>query len=277
MNTRHLALFLQVIKEGNITQIAKHMNISQPALSMQLKRLEKELGVPLYTIVGRNISVTDAGVTLAEYAEAILSLEAQIYRAMNDFREGKRGRIVIGASPVVETYLLPGVIFSFTQTYPHIEIELETSTDEEIERLVRLGRIDVGFTLNVPEDHFSLRVTAFAKERVIGIQSACPLSHPRLLLPNDMAIPNCEKPPFHPMSLKSTEAVKRFVMEGMGYGIVLEAAARSEIASARLYPWHEYEPSPVTVNVITRPAERLSQSLWFFLHHARSAASFHTE
>ena len=97
MNTKHLALFEQVVKTGNITQVAKDLHVSQPAISMQLKRLKQEIGVSLFTIVGRNISVTDAGLTFLEYAKLILSLEGQIYRTMEEFRLGNRGRIVVGA------------------------------------------------------------------------------------------------------------------------------------------------------------------------------------
>ncbi|MGC4377183.1 LysR family transcriptional regulator [Fictibacillus sp. Mic-4] len=270
MNTRHLALFLQVIKKGNITQAANELNMSQPALSMQLKRLEKELGVTLFTVVGRNISVTDAGITLAEYAEAMLSLEGQINRSMDEFREGKRGRIVIGSSRVVETYLLAEAICSFTEAYPNIGLELKTYTDEEIERLVRLGSIDAGLTLNAPIDHFSLRVTSFANVRLIGIQPPAPLKTRRMLIPGDMAVPEAEELGLDVMRLESTEAVKRFVMEGVGYGVVLESSVESEIAGGKLQQWPGYRPYVTTVNVVTRPAERLSQSLWYFLNHLRT-------
>lgn len=267
MNTKHLALFEQVVKTGNITQVAKNLHVSQPAISMQLKRLEQEVGVPLFTIVGRNISVTDAGLTFLEYAESILSLEGQIFRSMEEFRLGNRGRIVVGASPVAGTYLLPKLLLSFTKAYPDITVEIETSTDVEIERSVRMGIIDVGLTLKEPEDHMSFRMTRYSQERLIGIQPSSAFNSRIILIPGDVLIPLNQEMDLDIMKLDSTEAVKQFVMEGIGYGVVLESAVKLEVSNGKLSYWKEFTPIPVTANVITRPAERLSKSVWFFINH----------
>lgn len=267
MNTKHLALFQQVVKTGNITQVAKELHVSQPAISMQLKRLEQEVGVRLFTIVGRNISVTDAGLTFLEYAESILSIEGQIFRTMEEFRVGNRGRIVLGASPIAGTYLLPKLLLSFTKTYPDITVEIETTTDDEIERLVRMGNVDIGLTLKTPEDHLAFRVTRVSQERLIGIQPSFPFNSRTILIPSDVFVPLGPEIELDTMKLDSTEAVKQFVMEGMGYGVVLESTAKLEISHGMLQFWNKFSPCPVTANVITRPAERLSKSVWFFLNH----------
>lgn len=269
MNTKHLSLFVKVMRTENITQVARELYVSQPAISMQLKRLEQEVGVPLFTIIGRNISMTDAGLAFLEYAESTLALEEQIFRVMEEFRLGSRGRIVVGASSVVGTYLLPKPMLSFTQTYPDIKVDLETKTDDEIERLVRMGSIDVGITLKAPEDHFSFRITRFSHDKLIGIQPSFPLDSRTILIPGDMFIPLSDDFDFDIIRLDSTEAVKRFVMEGMGYGVVLESAANLEIVYGKLQYWSEYTPQQVVANVMTRPAERLSKSVWYFLHHLR--------
>ena len=242
MNTKHLALFAQVVKTGNITQVAKNLHVSQPAISMQLKRLEQEVGVLPFTIVGRNISVTDAGLTFLEYAESILSLEGQIYRSMEEFRIGNRGRIVVGASPVAGTYLLPKLLLSFTKTYPDILVEIETGTDEEIERSVRVGNIDVGLTLKEPEDHLAFRITRYSQERLIGIQPSSEFTSRMILIPGDVTVPLSEELDLDIMRLDSTEAVKQFVMEGMGYGVVLESAAKLEVTNGKLLYWRDYTP-----------------------------------
>ncbi|NRF92443.1 LysR family transcriptional regulator [Paenibacillus frigoriresistens] len=270
MNTKHLSLFMQVIKKGSITQVAKETYVSQPAISMQLKRLEQEVGVPLFTVVGRDIVVTDAGFTLLEYAESMLSLEGQIYRAMEEYRLGNRGKIIVAASQVVATYLLPKIMYSFTQTYSDITVELQTRTDEEIERLVRMGSIDIGMTLQPPDDHFSFRVTPFAQERLIGIQPSLSFHSRNMIVPRDVvSIPITDTWDMEIMHLDSTETVKQFVMQGMGYGVILESAASLELSYGKLLPWATFTPIPVVASVITRPAERLSKSVWYFLNHLR--------
>lgn len=271
MNTKHLSLFMQVIKKGSITQVAKETYVSQPAISMQLKRLEQEVGVPLFTIVGRDIAVTDAGLTLMEYAETMLSLEGQIYRAMEEYRLGNRGKIIVAASTVVATYLLPKIMYSFTQTYSDIVVELQTRTDEEIERLIRIGSIDIGMTLQPPDDHFSFRVTPFAQEQLIGIQPSMSFHSRTMIVPRDViSFPINDTWDMEVMHLDSTETVKQFVMQGMGYGVVLKSAADLELSYGRIQPWTTFTPIPIVASVITRPAERLSKSIWYFLNHLRN-------
>ena len=267
MNTNHLALLKKVIHTGSISQVAKEIHVSQPAISMMLKRLEQEVGVPLYTMVGRMITPTDAGLTLLEYAESMLSLEEQIYRAMEEFQEGSRGRIVVGTSQVVGTYLLPKIILGFNENHSNITVDLEIRADEEIEELVRLGTIDIGITLTPPEDHFSLRIRKVSDDQLIGIQPAYSMQSDTVFLPADIPLSMYAQIGQPTKRIFSTEAVKQFVMGGMGCGVVLKSSVEMEESCGRLQFWDGYVPSPVTTNVITRPAERLSKSVWFFLNH----------
>lgn len=269
MNTNHLSLFKRVITTGNISQVAKEIHVSQPAISMMLKRLEQDVGVPLYTIVGRNITATDAGLTLLEFSESILSLEGQIYRAMEEFRQGSRGRIVVGVSQVIGTYLLPKIILAFNEKHSNITVDLEIRPDKEIEKLVRLGNIDIGLTLTPPEDHFSLRITKISNDEFIGIQPSFPIDSKKILIPTDFPFSLDEQIGVQTMSIFSTEAVKQFVMGGMGYGVILKSSVELEVSCGRLKHWDGYESFPVTINVMTRPAERLSKSVWYFLNHLR--------
>lgn len=269
MNTNHLSLYKRVIMKGNISQVAKEIHVSQPAISAMLKRLEQDVGVPLYTVVGRNITATDAGLTLLEFAESVLSLEGQIYRAMEEFRQGSRGRIVVGVSQVIGTYLLPKIILSFTEKHSNITVDLEIRPDKEIEKLVRLGNIDIGLTLTPPEDHFSLRIMKISNNEFIGIQPPFPIHSKTILIPSDSPFPMDEQIEEQTMPIFSTEAVKQFVMGGMGYGVVLKSAVELEVSCGKLKYWDGYESYSVTTNVMTRPAERLSKSVWFFLDHLK--------
>jgi DNA-binding transcriptional LysR family regulator len=270
MNTNHLSLFKRVIITGSISQVAKEIHVSQPAISMMLKRLEQDVGVPLYTIVGRNITATDAGLTLLEFAESILSLEAQIYRTMEEFQHGSRGRIVVGVSQVLGTYLIPKLILSFNQKHPNIIVDLEIKGEQEIEKLVRLGSVDIGISIFPPEDHFSLRIRKISDDELIGIQPPFTLNTKRVFVPSDIPITINQPMGEQITSIYSTEAVKQFVMVGMGYGIVLKSTVDLEISCEKLKYWDDYESNLVTTNVITRPAERLSKSVWFFLEHLNS-------
>lgn len=253
------------MEKGNISKVAKEIHVSQPAISMMLKRLEQDVGVPLYTVVGRNITTTDAGLTLLEYAEAILSLEAQVYRAMEEFQEGNKGRIIVGTSPVLGTYLLPRIILSFNQNHPNIAVHLEMFADQDIENLVLSGSIDIGITITPPGNHFSLRIRKICDDQLVGIRSSLPVDSKMVLVPSDIPLSILEDLTDQTETIFSTEAVKQFVIEGMGYGIVLRSAVELEVSCGKLKFWKEYDPTFLTINVITRPAERLSKSVWYFL------------
>ncbi|MGG3182720.1 LysR family transcriptional regulator [Priestia megaterium] len=267
MNTNHLSVFKKVMNTGSISQVAKETYVSQPAISMMLKRLEQDAGVPLYTVVGRNISATDAGLTLMEYAESILSLEEQVYRAMEEFQQGSRGRIIVGTSQVLATYLLPRILLSFNKNHSNITVDLEIRADQEIENLVRTGSVDIGITITPPEDHFSLRVRKISDDQLIGIQPSFPLNSKTILIPSDIPLSINGQMKDQTKRIFSTEAMKQFVIEGVGYGVVLKSAVELEISCGKLKYWDGYESNSITTNVITRPAERLSKSVWFFLKH----------
>lgn len=254
---------------GNISQVAKEIHVSQPAISSMLKRLEVDVGVSLYTIVGRNIIATDAGLTILEFAESILSLEKQIYRSMEEYRHGSRGKIVVGVSQVIGTYLLPKIILSFNEKHSNITVDLEVRADHDIENLVRSGSVDIGITLIPPEDHFSLRVRKITDDQLIGIQPPFPIHSNTIFIPSDIPIELNEQLGSQTKSIFSTEAVKHFVMEGMGYGVLLKSTVELEFSCGKLSYWDGYEAYSVTTNVMTRPAERLSKSVWFFLDHLK--------
>ncbi|MBB2483330.1 LysR family transcriptional regulator [Bacillus sp. APMAM] len=267
MNTNHLSVFKKVMETGNISQVAKQIHVSQPAISMMLKRLEQDVGVSLYTVVGRNITATDAGLTLMEYAESILSLEEQVYRAMEEFQQGSRGRIIVGTSPVLGTYLLPRIILTFNQKHPNVTVDLEIGADQEIENLVRSGSVDIGITLTPPEDHFSLRIRKISNDYLTGIQPPFPIDSTTVWVPSDIPLSINGQTKGQVKSIFSTEAVKQYVIEGIGYGVVLKSAVELEVSCGKLKYWNGYESSPIAINIITRPAERLSNSVWYFLNH----------
>lgn len=264
MNTKHLALFSHVSKVGSVTKAARDLYISQPALTMQLKRLEEEIGVPLLTPLGRGITRTDAGDTFLEYADQILALESQLLRAMEDYRAGMRGKLICGATDDVSTYILPVALKEFRKQHPHVSVELRTMRESDIEPAVHSGFIDIGIVQEA-SNHLSLRVTPFAQDAWIGIMPRVPVESANVFIPKSNELHCGSLPAF--VILDSTEMVKRFVLCGLGYGVVLRSSVKLELAHDLLKPWGQVEESPVVYSTITRPAERLSKSVWLLLKH----------
>src|SRR6516162_8662824 len=109
INLNHLAIFHAVAQTSSMTLGAERLDISQPAVSKQVQELERFLGVHLFDRIGRRVHLSQAGEILADYAERLFTLAHEAEEAMVDVRGAGRGKLVIGASTTIGTYLLPGV------------------------------------------------------------------------------------------------------------------------------------------------------------------------
>jgi DNA-binding transcriptional LysR family regulator len=265
MNLRHFDFFIQVAESQSITEAAKRLHISQPAVSMQIKRLEQELGVFLLTPHARGFLLTDAGKVFLDYAKRMVSLQEQMTRSLEEFRKGKRGHIIIGASPLIGTYVLPSYIATFLQKYNGIQIDLRLYPEEQVEKLVRDGKIDIGVSFISPSDPFSLRITKFYTHYVVPIQPTHPFPKDVCLVPKDI--------PQIPISTsyiecETTEYAKQSILAGLGWGICLKSAVKHELQTGLL----TIRSSPhfslqLPLHLITRPAEKLAKSLWIVLNY----------
>ncbi|WP_449622320.1 LysR family transcriptional regulator [Robertmurraya sp. Marseille-Q9965] len=98
MNLHALRIFAEVAKCGSVTRSAENLLISQPAVTAQIRNLEKELDLILISAKGRSIELTEAGKRLAMYSRQLFSLEAEIEKEMQDFKNGVKGNLRICAN-----------------------------------------------------------------------------------------------------------------------------------------------------------------------------------
>src|SRR5258705_4752333 len=113
-----LESFLAVARAGNLTAAARELHVTQPGLTARLQRLEAELGTELLVRLPRGVRLTAAGRALLPYAERALESLDQGTAAVRDLVRGTGGRIVIGATPAVSTYVLPPALQRFTGDHP---------------------------------------------------------------------------------------------------------------------------------------------------------------
>ena len=118
MNLHHLAIFLAIAETGSLTASARKLHISQPALSRELKAFESRLGVTLFERHAKGMRLTQAGEVLRRYAERLFELERAAETAMRDVAGALRGRLSIGASNTIGTYVLPSVLAAFRRERP---------------------------------------------------------------------------------------------------------------------------------------------------------------
>ena len=134
MTLNHLAVFHAVAQTGNMTLGAERLDISQPAVSKQVQELERALGVHLFDRIGRRVRLSQAGEVLADYARRLFALAQEAGQAMADLRAVAGGKLVIGASTTIGTYLLPGVVAEFWRRHPGVELLVEIENTEQVHR-----------------------------------------------------------------------------------------------------------------------------------------------
>lgn len=166
MNLNQLAIFHAVAKENSVSRGAERLHISQPAVSKQLREFEKSLGVALFHRLSSGVRLTEAGELLRDYATRIFGLETEAEHALDELRVLDRGRLVVGASSTIGTYLLPQVCSQFGQQYPKIELHLEIANTEEVQRRLIANSVDVALTEGLvlfPE----IETDAFAFDEIV--------------------------------------------------------------------------------------------------------------
>ncbi len=164
MNLRDLKYLVAVADCKNFSKAAKTCFVSQPALSMQLQKLEDSLGVKLLERNNKRVMVTEVGRDIVERARKILREAEEIEEVAATYHDPFVGKFRLGAFPTLAPYLLPEIVPIITQKYPKLKMFLiEDKTDILINQL-KSGQIDAAF-LALPIDDDSLEYTQLFKDR----------------------------------------------------------------------------------------------------------------
>src|SRR4030042_2911578 len=127
MNIEYLKTFLEVVKLGSFSEVAKKLSISQPAVSFQIQKLERDLGVRLIDRRQKTIALTDAGKRLLRFAETVEKEHTRLIRDLDQLREEVTGDIVIAASTIPGEVLLPPIRGVFKALHPALGARGEAS------------------------------------------------------------------------------------------------------------------------------------------------------
>ena len=152
MNVKRLRYFLAVAQELNFRRAAEQVGISQPALSQQIRKLEKEVGVVLFKRMSSRVELTVAGKVFVERAREVLVQIEEAITATRQVEQGEQGSISIGYVGPAIYGVLPPLLWAFRLRYPNVLIKTqELKTAEQITAL-EAHKIDVGF-LRLPIEH----------------------------------------------------------------------------------------------------------------------------
>ena len=171
MDLHYLKVFNILASELSFSKAANLLYISQPAVSIQIKKLEEELGFKLFHRSGRNLYLTDNGKLLYGYTKKIFALLAEVESIFSTQAGNMRGLLEIGASNTPGTYILPAILGEFKELYPDVVTSLHIGNTYEIERMAIENRID--FAVNGGDISYSgeVQVEKLSEDEVILIAS----------------------------------------------------------------------------------------------------------
>ena len=144
MNIEQLRSFRAVATEGGFSKAADALYLTQSTVSMQVRALEKELGVQLFERLGRRVVLTRPGETMLQYATRILSLLEESRRAMAAFGGLEAVELIVGASLTIGGYRIPELFSAFRRQHPKVRLVLEIAATQRILEQVHSGAMDLG-------------------------------------------------------------------------------------------------------------------------------------
>ena len=143
LTLRQMEIFLNVVKSGHLTNVAKDMSLSQSAISMSIKELENILGRPVFDRINKKLILNELGRAFHKEISPIFKKLSDIeYEFKNSIN---RGIIRVGASTTIVDYLMPSIICKYMNNYPDVQISLKEGNSKEIINMIKDGNIDIGF------------------------------------------------------------------------------------------------------------------------------------
>ncbi|MEA5617893.1 LysR family transcriptional regulator [Cronbergia sp. UHCC 0137] len=256
-----LRILKAIAAEGSFKRAADSLYVSQPAVSLQVQNLERQLDVPLFDRGGRRAQLTEAGHLLLNYGERILSLCQETCRAIEDLQSLQGGTLIVGASQTTGTYLLPQMIGMFRQKYPDVAVQLHVHSTRRTAWSVANGQVDLAIiggeiptelveslemvpyaedelALILPTFHPFAKLDTIQKEDLYKLQFIALDSQSTIRKVIDQVLSRCEidtKRFKFEMELNSIEAIKNAVQSGLGAAFVSTSAIAKELQMGVLH------------------------------------------
>jgi DNA-binding transcriptional LysR family regulator len=174
MDTRQLAAFCEVVERRSFSQAAERLGVTQPAVSLQVRALEKRLGTQLLDRSGRRVEPTEAGLRLFRGAQRLLQLEEQLLEEVSaDAAGALTGELSIGASTGPAAVVVPVLLCEFHARHPDLRVSLEVHDTQTVVDLVAERDLELGI-VGAARRHRAVRFEPILHDEVILI---CPPAH----------------------------------------------------------------------------------------------------
>ena len=174
MDLRHLLTLRTVVDKGSFSQAAEELEISQPAVSFQIRSLEERLGHRLLDRSGRRVTLTEAGEVAYRYARRMIGLEAELEREMGEIGTRVAGPLVLGSSTGPGEVLLPRLLGAFHRVHPDVRVSLVVSDTQTVCERVLDDELELGVVGAAPPQR-GLVFEPFVRDELVAI---VPPDHP---------------------------------------------------------------------------------------------------
>jgi len=239
LNLDQLRTLIEVVEQGSFTKAAKRLHLTQPAISQQIRELERRCGLQLVERVGKVAFATPAGRELIVRGRRIMADAEHALVAVRQHKVGAAGRVHIGTGPTALAYLLPPALRKLRDAHPDIEIVVTSGTTHTISEALLSNALDIGFTA-LPVEVKELDVIPVRTDPMVAILPATEDTIPDKVTPADVAsrtlILEYQRVPHRQLSrawlqaggvavrptmeFDSIEAIKSAVSAGLGMAIV---------------------------------------------------------
>jgi DNA-binding transcriptional LysR family regulator len=249
MEVRQLRYFLSVMKLGSMVAAAREHFVTQPAISIQIKKLEEEMGEKLYKKRGGRIAATQAGALFIPQAEDILKRLESVKQSIRDLKGLHRGELKLGTIDAASIYVIPGVFRWFRKSYPGIEINVEVADSSRLVDDLSAGKIELAIvTLPLQNEDFEI-IPVYEDRMVLVAHPKHPLARVRRGVLKAVAESGLITYPAYSttrriiedvfqglgltlratMEVSSPEAIKRLTEAGLGVSVLPLPVVKSEI------------------------------------------------
>lgn len=250
---RQLNVFEAVARLLSFSRAAEELHLTQPAVSMQIKQLEENAGLPLFEQLGKKIFLTEAGHELYHYSRAIAQQVAEVESVLGELKGVKRGKLKISVASTAN-YFAPQLLATFSQRFPDVTVSLNVTNRQGLLQQLENNETDLAI-MGQPPDGLDLAAESFLDNPLVVI---APVNHP-LARQKHIPLARLQNETFlireqgsgtriamerffaqrgvkltTGMEMSSNEAIKQAVQAGLGLGIVSIHTVALELEMKRL-------------------------------------------
>lgn len=259
-NLKQLNIFANIVEKGSFTAAAESLFMTQPAISWQIKKLEEDLEVSLFKKKDRSLELSEAGEIVYRAAKEMLGVYNHVLNTIENYKEMNKGHLVIGASSIPGEYILPHLLYQFSNAHDKLEIRMEVNDSVNILDQLAAAQIDIGIVgtkKNLPDIAYTpwlqdeiIAVTSSQNQSIPqtaeleqltdfvmvgrGVQSGTRISIDQALKQRDLSIASFPKY----VSITTTQGLLNAVSAGMGFAFVSRWAADPLIKLGKLKEIH---------------------------------------